>query len=108
MSDIIQYFFLANMVIVFILLIIAVYSSYKFTFYVRKHYPERARDFGCPIEGWWDSLKLSRALHKTHDIDDTKFIILKNKARKAQNLVVLALLPFPLFLLLVFTVGVLL
>jgi len=74
--------------------------------YLWKNYPEKAIDFGCPLDGWFNGFKFGRALCKTHDIDDTEFILLKDKARKAQTLSILALLPSFLAIFLVFIIWV--
>jgi len=104
MANFVQYFFLTNILVLFILGIRGAYLDYKLMRYLQNNYPEKAREFGCPLDGWFNGFKFSNALCKKHDIDkDPEFLLLKTKARNTQTLaILLLLLPFSLFLILIF------
>ena len=103
MENMLQYFFLTNMAVLLIFIIVASCSGYRLTFYIRKHHPEKAKNFGCPQGGWFNSFKFNRALYKQCDIEDPEFTRLKNRARNALKWMFMAALPMLLifFLLIV-------
>jgi len=102
MTDFVQYFFLTNILILFLLGIRGAYLDFKLMRYLRNNYPEKAREFGCPKGGWYNGFKFGNALYKEHDILDPYFLSLKTKAKNTQTLtILLLLLPFSLFLILI-------
>jgi len=102
MRDGVGYFFLVNMVVLAALGIRAAYFAHKMVFYLQTRYPERAKDFE------WYGYRLTKALYKKHDIEDPQFLRLQSKARNAQTWVILALLPFPLFLIMILIINIVL
>jgi hypothetical protein len=96
------YFFLANMVALVVFGIRAAYFAQEMVSYLQTHYPERAKEFE------WYGYRLIKALYRKHDIEDAEFARLQTKARYAQMWVILALLPFPLFLVMIFIMSIIL
>jgi hypothetical protein len=74
-----NYVFSIYFIVLGILGVRHIYASLRFLHYCRKHYPAKASDFlslGDYTMGW--------AVFKTHDdIDDSNFVVLKNKAKRA-------------------------
>ena len=102
MANFVQYFFLTNILILFLLGIRGVYLGSKLMHYLQNNYPEKAREFGCPKGGWYNGFKFCNALCKKHDISDPYFLSLKTKAKNTQTLtILLLLLPFSIFLILI-------
>ncbi len=102
MADTLGYFFLINIIALFILGIRGAYLALKLMRYLRNNYPEKAKEFGCPEGGWYNGFKFSNALYKEHDISDPYFLSLKTKAKNTQTwAILLLLLPFSLFLILI-------
>ncbi len=103
MANFFQYFFLANIFALFILGIRGAYLGYKLAQYLQNNYPEKAREFGCPPDGWYNGFKFTNALYKKHDISDPCFLSLQTKTKNTLILAILLLfLPFSLFLILIF------
>ena len=89
------YFFLGNMIVLVTLGIRAAYFARKMLFYLQIHYPERAKGL------IWSPYKFLKAIYKKPDIDDPELLRLQMKARNADTWVILAMLPFPVFLLII-------
>ena len=103
MVNFVQYFFLTNIIVLFLLGIRGAYLNFKLIFYLRNNYPEKAKEFGCPKGGWYNGFKFCNALYKEHGISDPYFLSLKTKAKNTQTWAILLLiLPFSLFLILIF------
>ena len=54
------------------------YTYYKFIYYCKIHYPKEASEFQS-----LGTITGTRALFKEHDIDNSEFVTLKNKAKNA-------------------------
>ena len=105
MENTIQYFLFGNMILV--LGIAASYSGMKLAAYIRKHHPDKAREFGCPQDGWYNGFKFANALYKQHDIETPEFVRLKTKTRNCLTGAIIFALAFPLFLVLLVIISVL-
>ena len=92
-----QYFFLVSMLVGFMFMIVASYSGYKLIYYIQKHHPDKAKDFGCSKRGWFNTFKFDRALYKQHDINDSELIRLQKRTRSAIKWMFIAILPILLF-----------
>ena len=54
--------------------------------YIQENCPEKAKDYGCEKDGWFNEFKLVWALYKNKSIQDPDFIRLRDKAKSAQSL----------------------
>jgi hypothetical protein len=95
-----QYFLLANILVVLILGIRAKYIGHGYLLYLQEHYPEREAEFG------WYGYKSAKALYEKHDIDDDpEFFRLKTRTRNATTCTIAALLPMSLVLVFIVIVA---
>jgi len=65
--------------------------EYKLRRYIHENCPEKAKEYGCEKNGWFNEFKLVLALYKKESIQDPDFIRLRNKARSAHSLGLLVL-----------------
>lgn len=82
-SDIVLFFFLAYAAVLLVLSIIASHWTGKLVLYIQQKWPEKAEEFGCASNSWWNPVQFAISVYRKSDCEDREFMRLKNKARSS-------------------------
>ncbi len=78
------YYIIVYFTLLVVLSLKQVHLLSQFIQFVRKHHPEKARDYGLPRLRWFNVFTLVDEIYKLQDFEDPKFSLLKRNLRKTR------------------------